>query len=135
MISEAPAEAAPGALEITQNSSDNAISELVNVPTSVPHAAPQALKVSQGVSQGLLVKKVAPIYPQQALQMKIQGAVQIMATISKDGNITNLKLLSGDPILARAAMDAVKQWKYQPYYLDSQPVAIQTEITVNFKLP
>jgi len=135
IISEAPTEAAPGALEIAQNSDDNAISGLVNVPTSVPHAAPQTLKVSQGVSQGLLVKKVAPVYPQQALQMKIQGAVQIMATISKDGNITNQKLLSGDPILARAAMDAVKQWKYQPYYLDSQPVDIQTEITVNFKLP
>ena len=135
MISEAPAEAAPGALDIAQNSNDNAISGLVNVPTDVPHAAPQTLKVSQGVSQGLLVKKVAPVYPEQALQMKIQGPVQIMATISKDGNITNLKLVSGDPILARAAMDAVKQWKYQPYYLNSQPVDIQTDITVNFKLP
>ncbi|HXZ40091.1 MAG TPA: TonB family protein [Terriglobales bacterium] len=135
MISEVPAEAAPGALDIAQNSNDNAISGLVNVPTDVPHAAPQTLKVSQGVSQGLLVKKVAPVYPEQALQMKIQGPVQIMATINKDGNITNLKLVSGDPILARAAMDAVKQWKYQPYYLDSQPVDIQTDITVNFKLP
>jgi protein TonB len=135
MISEAPAEPAPGALDITQNSSDNAISGLVNVPTDVPHTAPQTLKVSQGVSQGLLVKKVAPVYPEQALQMKIQGSVQIIATIGKDGNITNMKPVSGDPILVRAAMDAVKQWKYQPYYLNSQPVDIQTDITVNFKLP
>jgi TonB family protein len=135
MISEAPAEAAPAPLEITQNSSDNAISGLVNVPTSVPHAAPQMLKVSQGVSQGLLLKKVSPVYPQQALQLKIEGPVQIMATISKNGTITNQKLLSGDPILGRAAMDAVKQWKYEPYYLDGQPVDIQTQITVNFKLP
>jgi protein TonB len=135
MISEAPAQAAPGALEVAQNSNDSAISGLVNVATSVPHAAPQTLKVSQGVSQGLLIKKVAPVYPQQALGMKIQGAVQILATISKDGTITNQKLISGDPILGRAAMDAVSQWKYQPYYLDDRPVDIQTQITVNFKLP
>jgi periplasmic protein TonB len=132
---EAPEAAAPGALSVAPESQNGEISGLVNVSPSVPHAAPQTLKVSQGVSQGLLVKKVPPVYPQQALQMKIQGAVEIMATISKDGDITNVKVLSGDAILARAAMDAVKQWKYKPYYLDSQPVDIQTQITVNFKLP
>ena len=128
-------EAAPAALDVAQGSADDAIPGLVNVSPAVPHQAPQALKLSQGISQGLLVKKVPPVYPSQALQMKIQGAVQIMATISKDGNIINTKQISGDAILGRAAMDAVKQWKYKPYYLDSQPVEIQTQITVNFKLP
>jgi protein TonB len=132
---DAPEATAPGVLSVAQESPDGAISGLVNVSPSVPHVAPQTLKVSQGVSQGLLVKKVAPVYPQQALQMKVHGAVEIMATISKDGDITNVKLLSGDALLGRAAMDAVKQWKYKPYYLDSQPVDIQTQITVNFKLP
>lgn len=131
----APDASAPEVLSVASNSNGEAISKLVDAPTSVPHAAPQTLKVSQGVSQGLLVKKVAPIYPMQAMQMRIEGAVQMAATISKEGNITNVKVLSGDSILARSAAAAVKQWKYKPYYLDGQAVEIQTQITVNFKLP
>jgi protein TonB len=95
----------------------------------------QKLKVSQGVSQGLLIKSVQPEYPQQAMKMHIQGAVQLQANIGKDGSITGIKPISGDPALSRAAMNAVKQWKYKPYYLNDQPVEIQTQITVNFKLP
>jgi TonB family protein len=131
----APEVAAPGVLSMAPESQNTAISGLVNVSPHVPRVAPQTVKISQGLSQGLLVKKVPPVYPQQALQMKIQGSVEIAATISKNGDITNVKLLSGDTILGRAAMDAVKQWKYKPYYLDNQPVDIQTQITVNFKLP
>jgi len=95
----------------------------------------QTLSVSQGVSQGLLFKKVAPSYPQNALRMHIEGAVELVATISKDGNITQIKVVSGDPQLVRAATDAVKQWKYKPYLLNGEPVEIQTQVTVNFKLP
>jgi periplasmic protein TonB len=131
----APEPNAPGALSVAADSKNEPIAGLVDVSPSVPRTAPQTLKVSQGVSQGLLMKKVAPVYPQQALQMKIQGAVQLVATISKDGNISDVKLLSGDAILGRAAIEAVKQWKYKPYLLDSQPVEIRTQITVNFKLP
>jgi len=69
------------------------------------------------------------------MQMRIQGAVQLLATISKEGQISNLSVLNGDSILARAATDAVRQWKYKPYYLNGEPVEIQTQITVNFKLP
>ncbi len=67
--------------------------------------------------------------------MGIQGAVEILAKIGKDGSITSIKLLKGDATLAHAAMDAVKQWKYKAYYLDGQPVEFETQITVNFKLP
>jgi TonB family protein len=95
----------------------------------------QTLSVSQGVSQGLLYKKVAPSYPQNALRMHIEGTVDLQATISKEGNITHVKVLSGDSQLARAASDAVKQWKYKPYLLNGEPVEIQTQVTVNFKLP
>jgi protein TonB len=87
------------------------------------------------VSQGLLIKKVQPAYPPNALRMRLEGAVQIQATIGKSGNIAAVKILSGEPILAKAAVDAVKQWKYKPYYLNGEPVEIQTQITVNFKLP
>lgn len=59
----------------------------------------------------------------------------MLATIGANGSVTEVKLLNGDMMLSRAAMDAVKQWKYKPYYLDDKPLEIQTQITVNFKLP
>jgi TonB family protein len=132
-----PVPQAPGALSIASGSgNDTALSSLVtNTPVSVPNHAPQTLRISQGVSQGLILKRVQPVYPAQAMQMRVQGAVQLLATISKEGQISNLSILSGDSILARAATDAVRQWKYKPYYLNGEPVEIQTQITVNFKLP
>ena len=132
-----PAPQAPGALSIASGSSnDSALSSLVaSTPVNVPKHTPQTLRISQGVSQGLILKRVQPAYPAQAMQMRIQGAVQLLATISKEGQISNLSVLNGDSILARAATDAVRQWKYKPYYLNGEPVEIQTQITVNFKLP
>jgi len=68
------------------------------------------------------------------MQMRLQGAV-LLEAIGKDGSITSVKRISGDALLARSAADAVKQWKYKPYYLNGEPVEIDTQITVNFKLP
>ena len=93
------------------------------------------MNISQGVSQGLLIKKAQPQYPRNALSMHVEGAVQLMATVSATGNITAVKVLSGDGLLTKAAIDAVKQWKYKPYRLNGEPVEIQTQITVNFALP
>ena len=95
----------------------------------------QNLHISQGVSRGLLVKEIPPVYPARALQMRIEGAVELSATISKNGDISGVKVLSGDSQLARAAVDAVKRWKYKPYLLNGEPVEIQTPVTVKFKLP
>jgi protein TonB len=115
---------------------DQKLSGLVSsVPSALPTAKLTTLKISQGVSQGLLIKRVQPRYPQNALSMRLQGAVLLQATINKEGNISNLKVLSGDAVLARAASDAVHQWRYKPYYLNGEPVEIETQITVNFKLP
>lgn len=91
------------------------------------------VKLSQGVSQGLLIKRVPPKYPPAALQTHLEGAVQIEATIDKQGIVTNPKVIKGDRVLAAAALDAVRQWRYKPYYLDGEPVEVQTEITINFK--
>lgn len=131
-----PAPQAP-ALNLSGGSADDAAlnSVVASTPVNVPKHLQQTLRISQGVSQGLLLKRVQPLYPAQAMQMRIQGAVQLMATISKEGNISGLNVLSGDGILARSASDAVRQWKYKPYYLNGEPVEIQTQITVNFKLP
>jgi protein TonB len=67
--------------------------------------------------------------------MRIEGNVELVATIAKTGVITHVKVLSGDSQLTKAATDAVKQWKYKPYLLNGEPVEIQTQITVKFKLP
>jgi protein TonB len=126
---------APGSLGVPSETNDQAISGLISTaPANLPRPA-QQLKVSQGVSQGLLIKSVEPVYPPLARQMHIQGAVELLASIGKDGSIRGVKLLSGDSVLSRAAIDAVRQWKYKPYYLNDQPVEIQTQITVKFKLP
>jgi protein TonB len=106
-----------------------------STPVAVPKVAtPQRVRVSQGVSQGLLVRKVNPNYPPLARQARISGTVILRAVISKDGSIENLTLVSGHPMLAPAAIDAVKQWKYKPYLLNGEPVEVDTEVQVNFTL-
>jgi len=97
-------------------------------------ATPQRVRVSQGVTQGLLIRKVQPAYPPLARQARIQGSVLLQAEISKDGTIQNLRLISGHPMLAPAAIEAVKQWRYKPYILNGEPVEVETQITVNFTL-
>src|SRR5437016_11268136 len=106
-----------------------------STPVAVPKVAtPQRVRVSQGVSQGLLVRKVQPNYPPLARQARIQGSVLLQAEISKDGSIQNLRLISGHPMLAPAAIEAVKQWKYKPYLLNGEPVEVETTVQVNFTL-
>jgi TonB family protein len=107
------------------------------VPTTTSEFKPklQMMSVSQGVSQGLLYKKISPVYPPNALRLRIEGTVELMATISKSGDITQVKVVSGDSQLSKAAADAVKQWKYKPYLLNGEPVEIQTQVTIKFKLP
>ena len=105
------------------------------VPTAVPKAAtPQRVKVSAGVTQGLLIRKVQPTYPPLAKQARIQGTVVLQAVIGKDGSIQNLHAVSGHPMLIQSAIDAVRQWKYKPYFLNGEPVEVDTQVTVNFTL-
>lgn len=95
----------------------------------------ETLRISQGISQGLLIKKVAPSYPPQAIRMRIQGAVTLEAKVGKDGSIADVKQISGNASLGQSAMEAVRKWKYKPYLLNGQPVEIWTQVTVNFQLP
>jgi periplasmic protein TonB len=106
-----------------------------STPVAVPKVAtPQRVRVSQGVTQGLLLRKIQPAYPPLARQARIQGSVLLQAEISKEGTIQNLRLISGHPMLAPAAIEAVKQWRYKPYILNGEPVEVETQITVNFTL-
>jgi protein TonB len=127
---------APAATSIATGTNGSELSALVNTNAINARRAPQeTLRISQGVSQGLIVKRVQPVYPEQARQMRVEGKVELQANISKSGSITGVKQLSGDPLLGRAATDAVRQWKYKPYFLNGEPIEIQTQITVIFKLP
>jgi TonB family protein len=102
---------------------------------AVSQAKPVLVHLSENVAQGLLMKKVAPVYPPLARQAHIQGRVILKVRISKSGDVVNLQLVSGHPILAPAAIEAVKQWKYQPYLLYGDPIEAETNVTVNFTLP
>jgi TonB family protein len=127
---------APPALVITgTNPNDSTIAGLVTANATLPKAAPTKLRISQGLTQGLVVKRVPPVYPLSALQLRREGTVELLATVSKSGSITNVKVVSGDPTLAKAATEAVKQWKYRPYLLNGDPVEIETQISMIFKLP
>jgi TonB family protein len=130
----APDAAAPSMVGLAVGGSDGSLS---NITAGDNAAKPilQTLSISQGVSQGLLLKKVQPAYPSSALRMRTEGAVKLLATIGKTGNVTEVKIVSGEPLLTQSAVEAVKQWKYKPYLLNGAPVEIQTEISINFKLP
>ncbi len=101
------------------------------LPPPVPTVRP--LRVSH-VMEGNLIHRVQPEYPQLARQARIQGTVVLRAVISREGRIENLQVLSGHPLLAPAALDAVRQWRYRPYFLNDQPLEVETQITVNFTL-
>ena len=103
------------------------------VPTlSKPVATAQRVRVSQGVINGLLINRVEPTYPSLAQQARIQGVVLLTAIIGKDGSVQRLQVVSGNPLLAPAAIAAVQQWRYKPFVLNGQPVEVETTITVMF---
>jgi TonB family protein len=99
-----------------------------------PDGGSQRTVVDGAVMSGLLIRRVQPVYPPLARQARIQGTVILRATITTSGDVVNLQLISGHPMLAPAAIEAVKQWKYRPYMLNGEAVPVQTEIQVNFRL-
>lgn len=95
---------------------------------------PVRIRVSAGLAEGLLKHKVEPQYPQEAIAKHIEGHVLLVIVIDKEGNVTNLRAISGNPILAASALEAVKQWKYRPYQLNKEPVVVETQVTIKFRL-
>jgi TonB family protein len=85
------------------------------------------------LSEAQLVNRVEPVYPHIAALTGIQGQVKLHAIIARDGSIQSLNAISGHPLLVRAALDAVGQWRYRPYYLNGEAVEVETFITVNFR--
>jgi protein TonB len=101
-----------------------------------PPPRPTQSRIRQGgsVQAALLVNKVQPVYPPLARQTRISGTVRLHAIISKTGSVESLEVLSGHPLLVRAAMDAVQQWRYKPTLLNGEPVEVDTTIDVIFSL-
>jgi periplasmic protein TonB len=95
---------------------------------------PKHLRVSSGVADSLKIHDAMPHYPRKAQEKGIQGDVLLQATIDIKGNLTNLKAVQGDPILVKAAVDAVKKWRYRPYILNGEPVDVDTTIKIQFHL-
>jgi TonB family protein len=101
----------------------------------VPDWPQGSIALPETVSRGLLERQVEPRYPEPASRAGVDGTVVLEASIARDGTIRDLKLVSGYLILARAAFDAVKQWRYKPYRHNGENVEVETVITVDFKRP
>jgi periplasmic protein TonB len=112
---------------------ENSIGDPTALAPTPPPPPTRPMRVSHW-AEGNILYRVQPIYPPLARQARIQGAVQLRAIISKAGTIEGLTVESGHPMLTRAALDAVRQWRYRPYLLNDEPIEIETEITVNFIL-
>jgi periplasmic protein TonB len=101
---------------------------------SPPVHSDKVMKVSAGVTVGLLMAPIRPVYPIIAKTAGVQGAVVVEAIISKAGRIESLNVVSGPALLRQAAIDAIREARYQPYRLNGEPTEVQTTITVNFKI-
>lgn len=113
------------------------LGDSLNHPASLPvsAAAPTVRPFrSSSLLAGSLVRRVQPVYPSLARSARVQGTVVLSAIISKAGTIENLRVLSGHPMLVAAAIEAVSQWRYRPYILNSEPIEVETQITVSFSL-
>ena len=96
--------------------------------------APKQLTVSAEKMSHNLLNKVVPVYPPAAKKAKIQGKVVLDAVIGTDGNVENLRVISGPPELQQSALDAVRQWTYKPYLLNGDPVEVETTINIIYNL-
>ncbi len=115
--SEAPSRASVGAVS-------NALLEAL-----------EPVNITEDLSENLLLEKVQPKYPEQAVRSGLQGSVVLQALIGRDGRIQSLKLVQGSFLLGQSAFEAVKQWRYRPYFMNGRAVQAQTLVTVDFNLP
>jgi protein TonB len=139
----APPPVDPGGLRVPGGTSDttapnSVLNSIGSGPNVVVPPPPPALsahppRVSR-MMEGNLIYRVQPQYPSLARQAGVQGIVVLRAVITREGKIANLQVMSGHPLLVQSAMNAVLQWRYRPYYLNNEPVEVETQVTVNFTL-
>lgn len=129
--SEVPEAVTPPDVSAAVTPPSAGLGRLIAAPTPLPTlGAP----VSQGVIPGKLEHMVQPVYPMWARERHVEGSVVLQVQIGRDGLVQHVDVVQGDLDLARAAVEAVRQWRYSPYQLNNQPVATTKEVTLNFKL-
>jgi periplasmic protein TonB len=104
---------------------------LAKAPEPTPN---KRMRVASRVAAANLIHDVAPIYPPEAGRARVEGTVVLLALIGKDGTVQDVRVKSGSPLLAQAAIDAVKQWRYRPYLLNGEPVEVDSQVTITFNL-
>jgi protein TonB len=132
-VPDMPGENQQGAIQVIV---PNGSALFVDSPRIAPPAPAmkQPVKISEGVLQAQLLSRIEPQYPILAKLAKTEGTVRLRAFISQDGRITSLEVISGNPLLVQAALEAVRQWRYRPTMLNGEPVEVETFITVIFHL-
>jgi TonB family protein len=123
----------PESLKLPQPEISARTTTVKHFPSLLAQLEPVSLP--EDLSRELLLQRVQPSYPEQALKAGLQGAVVLQAWIDRDGSIRDLKLVGGSLLLGQAAVKAVKQWRYKPYLRNGVAVEAETYVTVNFKLP
>jgi protein TonB len=143
IVDVGPAPTLGESVEIASSSSRRGIADgvvnsiLATSNAAAPPPAPKPVAHPPRISrmmEGNLIHRVQPLYPSAAKAARIQGPVVLRAVISKEGTIENLAVQSGHPMLVKAAIDAVRQWRYRPYLLNGDPFEVETQVTVNFVL-
>jgi periplasmic protein TonB len=132
-ILDFPGEYIPGAIQLTNLGPARLPVEPPSIDTHKTNEK-STVKVSEGVQQAQLVSRIEPRYPLLALQTRKEGTVLLHAIISREGVITAIEVASGSPWFVQAALDAVREWRYRPTYLNGEPVEVETSITVIFRL-
>jgi TonB family protein len=132
----APATAAstpePPAVTIGTSGNRDQLAALAASPNTLPALD---ASVSQGITMGQLLHKVVPVYPTPARAQHIAGTVALEITIAEDGTIREVKRISGPPLLAAAATDAIRRWRYSSFLLSGKPIEVHKQVTIIFKLP
>jgi TonB family protein len=122
----------PPTVVLADSNGGREISSLASEPATLPTLD---AKVSQGVVAPNLIHKVEPVYPREALTQRLGGTVTLTASIAEDGTVREVKVLSGEPVLAEAAVAAVRLWRYSPCLLNGKPVVVEKPVTIVFKAP
>jgi TonB family protein len=134
-IASKASNAEPSPVDIAPPSTGVTLPTVARTNAALPTLENRDAPVSQGVTEARLIHQVQPVYPAQALALRLSGDVTLNATIAADGRVRGVGVVSGQPVLAAAAIDAVRKWRYAPSLLDGKPVAVEKQITVAFKLP
>ena len=123
-------------VRLPAGSTDGLLTSLIGTRPVLPTIPPPVARVVRisSMLEGNLIRRVQPVYPPLARTAHVQGSVVVYALISKAGTMVNVHAISGHPMLVPATIDAVSQWRYRPYILNSEPIEVETQITVNFFL-